>query len=154
MLSFDEPRDGLVLVVLLAALAMNARGLPDRLSLLPADGHNPRNSSDALLAAVPVDAPARAIDAILAGMPDAPGVLVVHGPRAIWEPVFHTVSSRAGRRALAVVYCGDIGRPGPSGAPRAGAARWQLVIDPDAASPVTAALIDTGDRASCGREAP
>ena len=154
MSSFDGPRDGLVLFVLLAALAMNARGISDRVALLPADGHNPHNSSDALLAAVPVDAPTRAIDAALADMPDAPGVLVVHGPRVTWEPVFHTVSSRAGRRALAVIYCGDDAPHASRVAPRPDVARWQLVIDPDADSLLAASLVDTGSLPTCRKDDP
>lgn len=154
MFSFDGLRGGLVLSVLLAALAMNARGLPDRVALLPADGHNPHSSSDALLAALPVDAPARAIDAVLTGMPDAPGVLIVRGPRATWEPVFQTVSSRAGRRALAVIYCGDDSPANPRVTPRAGGTRWRMTIDADSPHPLTTALVDNGALASCASDGP
>lgn len=149
MLRFDRRRHGLVLVVLLVGIAWNARTLPARVALLPADGHNPYSSSDVLLAAVGIDAPARAIDALLLDMPDAPGVLVVSGPRATWEPVFHAVSARAGRRSLAVLYCGDEVPPDPRVTPRPGVARWQLVIDHTAARPLTASLVDAGSQPSC-----
>lgn len=154
MLSFDRRRHGLVLVVLLVGLAWNARTLPARVALLPADDRNPHNSSDVLLAAVGIDAPARAIDARLHDMPDAPGALVVSGPRATWEAVFHTVSVRAGRRALAVLYCGDDGPLDPRVTPRPGEARWQLVIDRRATLPLTASLVDSGAQPSCAGRRP
>jgi len=149
MLSFDDRRHGLVLLVLSVGLALNARGLPARVALLPADGRNSRSSSDVLLAAVGIDAPSRAIDALLLGMPDAPGVLIVRGPRATWEPVFHAVSARAGRRSLAVLYCGDAVPPDPSVTPHPGVPRWRLVIDRTAARPLTASLVDPGSQPSC-----
>lgn len=149
MLSFDRRRDSLVLLVVLVGIAWNARTLPARVALLPADGHNPRSSSEALLAAVGIDAPARAIDALLLDMPDAPGVLMVSGPRATWEPVFHVVSARAGRRALAVLYCGEDVPPDPRVTPRTGVARWQLVIDRTATRPLTTSLVEAGSQPSC-----